>query len=477
MFSKATSKNRAAGEKGQAIIVAILLVVIMVIMVPFLANFLRLHSGWGVSAAQSSMALRAAYAGVAQASNWLSADQTQALWDNARGNNTAFTGTWPSSLNHGGVANSGGTFSLQLNTNLDTNAMGLGLPPRFLTEICSTGHYEGVTRALQVGLKARGIGVRLPNGLEIYPALTLLHDPLPGSVAGLSVYWGPIVVYDNFTLLPTDEIYSTHSPRKFAVGAIYPDKPTSMAPTTDGKEYWAYSKLGAPPVIDTPKYQAQSGLTPTTLDGPAPYGYIPVPVGTTSLYIAGDAMLNRVQVTVKGLIVTGNATFDTNVVKANYPSMCGAFDCDTVMNAPIEFWREYPQGFNALPFPGWTLSSGINPHCVTPGDPAYPCNVGNLSAGIYQFSTTLGIGGIATNQVADIHGFVYVKGNLNVTHGDWIINGGLRVDGTLTIDPLHAHLYVLANDFVLNNVYTTPLKIEPAYIREIPPGQFHPTAL
>src|SRR5207302_3191057 len=75
-------------------------------------------------------------------------------------------------------------------------------------------------------------------------------------------------------------------------------------------------------------------------------------------------------------------------------------------------------------------------------------------------SNQLTVNGAAmSKQKVDFRGFLYVNGDLNVTAGNWLIVGAVRVDGQLTVQT-GATLTILYDDEINHNVQTTLFQLQ-----------------
>src|SRR5437879_5947995 len=314
----------------------------------------------------------------------------------------------------------------------------------------------------------------MANNISASAALVSQTYTLGGGLGALDVHWGPIVSYpsETWNLTSFDPIDSNRYPRKFAVGGITGphharSEPHSSQPITDGKEYWAYQALGFPPFVDEEFYIDQvasiaTGITAPTCTGgadctasPPGSGYFyhvssntanfDLPTGysvpaSTAIYIYGNASFGQIKIDLKKPAFNPNSAFIvTGDLTLNGPTFGQTL---TDLHVPPTANLEYPF---ATSYPCSSV--------VTPG-----------SSGTCRSDQT----GLTRSQV-DFRGFLFVKGNLVVTTGNWVLAGVVRVDGQVIIQN-GARLTILYDDEINHGIHTYPFELQTDSLQDAPPS-------
>jgi hypothetical protein len=313
-------------------------------------------------------------------------------------------------------------------------------------------HQPNYLKTIQAAISQQTLGANLPNETAAPSGLLLGQVPSIGPTNGLLVDWGPVISYDTTTFSFTGTMDSQQYPRKFSVGNItgssFARSLATHTPNTDQKEYWANASLGFPATVDLTTYQglaqSVSGLTaPTCTSGnctasPANSGYFPgvltdtatfdsgwtPPSAATVLYINGNASFGQVAMDLKNY---GAVIVNGNLILGNPNSDTIGSDA---IRVPLTALQEYY--YNPARCP---CSTAINGTCTKASAAGSP--------GQIQF-----------------RGFLYVTGNL-ILNGNhtWVLNGVVRVDGTIQVPNGSGSLHVLYDDEINHNIYVTPLQL------------------
>jgi hypothetical protein len=311
----------------------------------------------------------------------------------------------------------------------------------------------------------RTVGAKLASGLAAPAALMLLSTPTFNAGGNIFSPTGPIVVFDSntWTLDYTSDISRT--PRKFSQGQIVHCSTSTnvlcgnfnydrSTDNSDQKEYWSYTSLGFPPVIDTNTYAAYATSTtvpaPTCLGGtfsPDPActpgiacGYFntttdcPGGVGDTIVFSAGFGPgitpFAGVPAVPPVIYVNGNAEFDDIAINV---APTGAVVVD---------------GNLTLGTPG-AGSATTTPIAIPP-----TANFENA----YSTCTFFPTAGFTHSM--HLQGFLYVTGGLSSIAAatySWYFNGALRVDGPFT---LANSLWIYYDDVMNHNIRTSNFEIQ-----------------
>jgi hypothetical protein len=289
----------------------------------------------------------------------------------------------------------------------------------------------------------------------------VMHAPTVIAGGQMGVGNGPIVCRDKntWTLDPLSD--ANHSPRKFSAGGIQQrSEPPSIKPSTDQKEYWAYTSPGFAAVIDTATYAAQAKATPIPLvrepqcasggllvssptagfayfdtancvtagdtavfDGPpgAPYTFS-CPTPPCAIYVKGNARFvhTNIDMSTGAVIVDGNVQLGANGVNGNpwtYGAYCAPDDC-----------VDYP------------YNGGLNLH---------------------DWCESHGLGCLDVQRTTGIRGFLYAMKNLSTDPNIfyyWTVEGAVRVDGILNVQ--NGVFLVNYNDIVNHNIRTTNFELQ-----------------
>lgn len=247
------------GEKGQTLVIAVLLLLVALIMVPYLVTKVQNEGRWTVKEARTTAAYHLAEAGQDRAV-WQLVASTQS-WMNAVSGSTT-TGY------HGDVQYSdvpGGLYTIRISSGPGVNQVTV------ITKGRDTSRNE------LRSIKAVYAGAALQSGL--------LTQGTFGFNSSFYVYWGQITSYSNITQQagrtaydgchhgsPSGSSVNTvlYYPYKDSASSISPWKMNANPPTSDpNKNYTAYDKnLPAMPEVDFNYYRAlaQNSLVPVPKD-------------------------------------------------------------------------------------------------------------------------------------------------------------------------------------------------------------------
>jgi hypothetical protein len=300
------------------------------------------------------------------------------------------------------------------------------------------------------------VSVNLPTGLAASAALDMAQVPLASGGGALEVELGPAVCRDALltdTWLLGTVMDSQKRPRKFSAGPISPRCISPTPPTTDQKEYWAYTSPGFASVIDLNSYQTNALATTCTVPPtctPISCSLVggclfTVPAGETAVFGAGfvsPTTPNSV------IYVEGNATLQQPItLNLSNGGNGGAF----IVDGTTAF------GGGALTLgDGDANATGYSPFIRIPptaalDDPYQTCGVAPAACN-----------GTTTRNL-DFQGFLYTNGSLNITPGVsnpyWTLDGVVRVDGPLTVNSV-ADVLIYYNDLVNHSIQTSNFEIQ-----------------
>jgi len=386
-------------QRGLALVMAILILVVLGILIPLLVRLLQKESKDAVNSGKKTQALHMAEAGQDRGAWKLR--ESDDIWTNAIAG-VALAG-YNNDVIYSDVA--GGQYKIQITTG----------PTVGTVAVIAKGRATGTTevRAIQaVYNKGAVLGAVSVNG-------ALQYKP------NLKVEWGPVVTFTSITQSPAD-----YHPRKFSAGQITGrdtsnDSANGALPAGNwaGFDYASFYDLGAPPVVDLETYKtiAKNSIVPTRLKkgsgsgNATPYnaggfnsGYYPsssnpngvkMEKGTGSgnytficstcvIYIEGDVNRypNGTFLDVQSLVVTGDMDFNAG----------GTSYTTTIPNTASDEYQYVPDGINYWTSKGWT-----NGASVTLSDVGF-------------------------------HGFMYVGGDVGNAGGGSTIVGAIYVNGAIT---------------------------------------------
>ncbi len=416
-------------NSGQALLIGALLVLTLLITIPTLAMFSNHLSHAAVKSLNAHKGTQAAEAGVAQAM-WLLGSSTT---------------TWQRAFNdpltlYPELAMDGSTiFEWSDSTNFTLQAGIAPEPYEIQVTVQALDKNRQAVRAETAIISRKMLGIQLPTRETAVAALAYFGPTLLSLPTQLQVDYGPIINFSNDTTIASPD---SHYPRKYGLRSIAPYTTSPSAPT-DGNQYWAFAALGECPEILTSYYiqQAQNTSILDSLGNPTsgyitttqtfPDGYT-MPVSTNVIYETNSLTLGRVGIDVsQGALIVGssltlnNTSGNTGLLNPNGMTLA----------VPPTAKMEYPtQPSSNLPYQAMSQVSACAP------------------GGLYCPVTAL----LPSGTNPDIHGFVYVKGNLDVQNGNWTLIGQLRVDGTITISA-GATLHIIEDDLIAHNVTTDRL--------------------
>jgi hypothetical protein len=444
MKTNASPSFIRVNQKGQTLMVAVLILSVLCISVPVIVSVQRQGAKTQYDTQQSNTYVGSSREAINYAATKFS-DQT--IWTNA------LAGAMPSICGGQIVPAGGGAYYSFICT---TGTYGLR---NYQVEVKATSYVKTKKNIYIPQDSSKGIlsnftqGVILPDGLVAHAA-TVLGQPPVGVYSQTSFHfspnWGPMVVLSTQTmnLLANYTLDYQRAPRKFSQGAItghhYVRSADSTPPTTDNKEYWAYANMGTMPSIDLATYatmakNTQFPWTPASLNGnpqnivndPPGSGYFQVLNGDTALFHSTYTFNSSTSV----IFVDGNAQIG-----------------QTGGGLPPFFQLGNSGGFIVT---GNMVMEGINPNFYVGVAKNAPDHALEDPYGTYYDSTCGPWGGAACWFYGlQMRGFLYVKGDATYKTTHYHV-GVLRVDGQ--VKSQNTKIYF--DDYINHNIRVTPFRV------------------
>lgn len=468
--------------RGQALLIAILLGMVLIIAVPVVVFLTQIGGKHRLGSAKRMRASSVAEEGIVYAMQILSANRP--IWEQALQNSYPTVPTTPIS------AASGGQFTLQCAKGdlfggkpYQVRVLSTALEPR-----TTPGSNPGAAiRAVEAFISRKTMSAVLSDKLTAPAALTLLSTPTVAAAGGLTVQWGPVVCLSTSPWTLQDPLDAIHLPggvdrpgypRKFSGGGITgatfhriaSDQEDSAH--SDYKEYWAFASFTFPPLVDTTTYVARSTTTtnvpaPSACAGascpsgltqgggpgafPATAGFFTLNSDSTMTFDSSFILNNSSAV----IVVNGNARF----VDLNLDFSSGAF----IVNGNLIL-------DGVTTGAGSVLTLNVPPqasleYAYWPASPPWPCQY----AGPTCASNVVGGGS------GRIHfrGFLRVTGNVYVVGNGWQVAGSMLVgdystqDGRLIVNS-GGSLTIYYDDQVNRLIETNPLQLQVDSMRAAP---------
>ena|GEM_PF-2009874 len=487
------------GKNGQALLIAILLVLFLVLSVPILVFVTRMGGIHQMGSQRRSKAEPIAQEGINYSVQLLSSTWTNAL-----------KATFPPLVCNTGTpfqAGNIGAFQLVCKSSGPADAthdprvrpyqVGVTASAWLYNESSSSGPF----RTMEAFLSQKTLVAMTGEGQSASAALVLTNPPVtlaPAIADPLIVHWGPIVLYSSYAWVLVGDANTTGLntidpdgvvgvkfpgfPRKFSQGAItgatFMRVPVaSNTITTDRREYWAYASLdNAPPIDD----DAISGL---------PYSYYVMratsTIGLSHASITGGSgcieclanastcgcidggggavTFNSFNTTNRGAVIyvrnaPGGVTINTLALNLS----SGAFIVDGNLNLGtpgpgLPVFNLYVSSTAPKEYPYWPETAVTQWPCRDKVG-QFPPSCASNTADLFR----------AANNV-NFYGFLHVKGNLTVQLPNWNLLGGVVVgdindtgNGILTINS-GASMTLVYDDMVVQNVHTQDVSLKIDY--------------
>jgi len=450
-------------RSGQALIISVFVMVMLMIAVPVIMHITRTGSEHGVHSQKRQRAIAVAEEGITRAIQQLS---TPATWPLTQG--TGVPGTLPAGFADDGAtiftSALGGRYTIVCTVGPDVATQLEPYQVRILSRpLDDTGAVVGGA-SIEVSVSRRTLSVKLPTGLSTGTALEL-YNPISNQNPFLWVYSGPVAFRTNNPITLEGDMDSRRFPRKFAggpiQGTVFPRVPDSNTrPYSDNKEYWAFSDLGPAPIVDLITYSNMADDSALTMIDPPPTEMI----GNTPIAPAGGPNTGR-------FIPASTAVFGSDPFPAvGAPVTTGdPYDSNTSViyiqgNAELRHITVDFRDAGAIIVDG-DLTLGENRDVLDITAPPY-----NQPQSVVReaptrplddpFNSAFGFVD-RTDHYVTIRSFVYVTGDLTLatTGGQWTIEGVLRVNGNLVMDP-DSRLVILYNDRINRNIRVTPFELQ-----------------
>ena len=490
---------------GQSLMIAIMMVLILFIVVPVIVYVNQSNAVHQAGSEQRVQALATARMAISYAKNILSTDQ--ATWNAAIGVPGRTFGATDADCTSGSVilGPDGSRFRIQC------DGLEGALPYQVHIKAFALDANNNVLYTLNALVSQRTLAVALPEDVRASLALAMVNDvpaPPPGPAPGpLIVHWGPAAVFDNnaaHTWNLTNALDQLGTPpypgipRKFSNTAITGSGafPRNAAPT-DLREYWANAELGVAPAVNDDSADlvygysnmanAQTGL-------PAAAGGTQTPVGSGSgHYVAGSGPPYNTVV------------FDGTSYNAGTPGISPQFvgtpsiyvddGSGGIVNAEFDHLAldmtkraggPYNTFDGAFIVTGDLILKNLSPSDGLPGltvhvppkaalEYSYLTQAGNTwfcqGAANCDPTTGTGVTGLGTSLTSiNFRGFLWVKGNLFVQSGSWVLNGAVLVgdpsrdpsfnaNGKITVAP-GASLAILYDDKINHAIHMSRVVLQ-----------------
>lgn len=403
-------------SKGQFLVGAILLLVVLAVLVPVMVLYVQNESRWSTKQGQNANAFQLA----------------EAALDRGYQKVTESTNTWA------GIQSG----SAMTGYNFDTSYT--DLPGGSYAISVTSGPGSQVATIIGIGRDARKKEVR---ALQTVYANTPLGSNAIRSQSGVTisgtnveVEWGSVAANSSIATL------GRNHPLFYSAAGITPqDANGSAPPNTDSRQWWSYmSNMPPSPYIDFAFYkssaQASGTYYATTQNWAPPCGDAASCNTGKTYYVDGD-----LNVASPGIFVGGNLFVMGNLNLPNGRSGQGA---PTIPLPPLA-WKQYAND--------WAYYTAGGPACsiswndTTPGRPAtFP---GANSS--YKSDSTITVP-FSTSKVI-VNGFLYVAGNMTQGGGggQTVVVGSAYVLGNVTIGS--NNVCVFRSDAASNNIVTTNL--------------------
>lgn len=359
-------------ERGQAIAMVLVILVVMSILVPAMVFYTQRESRWTAKQAQSTTAFHLAEAGIEK--GYLALSLSTQTWTNLQ-NGTQITG-YKSDVAYHDIP--GGSYAINITSG----------PEDEQATVLSIG-IEGLhkeVRAVQAVYANSPLG-----GIAIYSS---------GGAAingGVTVEWGAVVSPKDIDMGPSP---GPTFPQLWSAGAIRPFITSPSAIKCDSPNCWQWfaynTNIPANPILDFTFYESSAHATGTWFGtSQASWGNPGNPPYSTSTskgytwWVNGNLNISQAVYIVGNVFVTGN--FSTT--NGGWGNGCSA------MNVPRKAWRQY----------------GNNWAHYQPFDTAEPAIFPGLNSS-YQSAATLTYTNCPPNKIG-INGLLYVGGNVNVGGG------------------------------------------------------------
>lgn len=217
-------------QRGQIIIVILILAVVIGIIIPYLVYLVRHESKWTVMETKSTRAFHLAEAG--QDRGIYKLRESSTLWDMVAAGQPI--GGYDGNTIYSDI--SGGEYKIIITSGpnqgeVTITAKGRDKARGFVRSVVGIYSKRQITTAVQVD-----------EAIEYKP--------------NMIVHWGPVVSFTNMDLEGNQA--TIYYPRKFSMSAIENRDENPSEPNSDGFEYWAYEELENSPEVDLQYYKQQA---------------------------------------------------------------------------------------------------------------------------------------------------------------------------------------------------------------------------
>ena len=407
MNKRSNLKEMFNSRKGQTLVFAMIIILVLLVYLPNLINLLRQENKMTVKHQHSTTAFHLAEAATDRGLWKLR--ESKDVWDSfAEGTVTGYN----NDVTYEDIE--GGTYKIAISTTSEETER----------KIIGRGRDSSTNEKRVIELIVEHVAV---EAAVFAPTLVLGGNT--------EVHWGPIQATGDMTA--RNEKY----PRKYAVGQIINRTPdVDGDPDTDGLEYWAHYSVPAPPGLNRQYYleHADEYYGPVCDEWPVPTGGVPADftnhaedthAGDDRIYFVDGDLDSLRNTYLKGsLIVTGNLRLRGGGR--------GMYDADIPENALDEY----------------AACDGYPDPDDMPGHPGPP------TVNTYTFG--------ATNKVI-FEGFIYIGGDWWGT-GNGNFNGCVQCIGSTA--GLTGDVMIYYNEDVAKQVETTELNIKQVSWKELGPS-------
>jgi Tfp pilus assembly protein PilX len=364
-------------EKGQMVLVMLMLTVVIAIIIPALVYYVQQETRGTVKETKSTRAFHLAEAAMDRAVYKL--NESIDTWNNAY-QGIAIAG-YDGQTVYSDMA--GGVYKIKFSSG----------PGQYYVTVVTSGKDANTN-------ECRTLQCVFYRGLSVEGGLTSTHISANGSA---DVHWDSIMSQTSLEL--KGSVSGKKYPRKYARGYISPRYTSGPLPKygsladEDLAEWHAGYDVPDLPSIDLPMYETESQKVTGATAGGTPAG--------SSYYIGDKLFSNLVDNTTRVYYVTGDLTMKnchlegTLIVRGSLSNSGTDKGSDVIANVPSDAWKEYQEEVND--------TSAIG---------QYPAD-----SGYHQVSATYNIGKTM------FKGLVYVGGSWNAT-GNPQINGVVIVAGS-----------------------------------------------
>lgn len=426
-------------EKGQLVVIMLILVMIIGIVIPGLVYLTQHEAKWTVKEIKATRAFHLTEAGLDRGVFALNGELNG--WNNAKNGiiPSGYTGTTEYSDIEGG---------------------------KYKIKI-SSGPDSGEVTIAAIGKDAATAEMRGLKAIYSRPLAESVIDCDGNfmSFGNTIIHWGPVKARGNITLI--GGFINRYFPRKYATGNIFPRNP----PDTDGCEYWANAELPDLPEVALSTYMAMAKA------------YTPTPENGTTTPAIGSAGW-------QGGYYNGNVRFNTNfrdwesgltvngiAGSGGVPTYYITGNVDIMPNAFIKGNLIVMGNLNILGS-GWANSDATNYKVLVPNNARKEYYHDNCDDNPYNHSSARTFwdnsgwveGSTATITQIKFHGLIYCDGNILGAVSNQAIVGVVICDGN--VDSVGGTSGIYYNGTVADNIVYTQQKFTRGSWLEFVPGSW-----